>query len=226
MPELPDRDAIEARLARLIGRELQNQFHELMNLIGDPPNLSNVPESYWNNGGKELRNILEPELTAIFMTQAELLMNTVNIGVDWTLVNQRAVDFARSYTFDLVSGIVERDKVLLQSAIGDYFAQDLSIGQLTSRLSGAYGPVRAEMIAVTETTRAAVEGEKALAAEIEKMTGVIRMVGYWITERDGNVCAICQVNDRKPTAEVGFPPLHPRCRCNVRYEIEANENSD
>lgn len=226
MPELPDRDAVEARLARLVGRELQAQFHELMDLIGDPPNLSNVPEVYWNNGGKKLREILEPELTAIFLTQAELLMNTVNIGVDWTLVNQRAVDFARSYTFDLVSGIVERDKVMLQNAVGDYFAQDMSIGQLSSRLSGAFGPVRAEMIAVTETTRAAVEGEKALAAEIEKMTNVIRMVGYWITERDPSVCAICQPNDRQPTAVVGFPPAHPRCRCNVRYEIEANENRD
>jgi len=221
--DVPNREQVEARLARLVSREMQSQLGNLLDLLGDPPDISKVTEAYWNNGGKQLRAIIEPELAAIFMAQAELIMRDVGVGVDWALVNQQAVDFASTYTFDLVTSITGKNKELLQKAIASFFDDGLSLGQLRDMISPAFGPVRSELIGITEVTRASVAGERTLAERIMAENPFIRMVGYWITERDGRVCEICAPNDGHLVDEVGYPPAHPRCRCTIRYEMRAKE---
>jgi SPP1 gp7 family putative phage head morphogenesis protein len=89
------------------------------------------------------------------------------------------------------------------------------MGDLRGRLGRIYSPVRAEMIAVTEVTRAAAEGERATVREIEKEG--IRMVEVWQTNNDSLVCPICGPRHGKKVGD-GWskndgPPAHPRCRC-------------
>jgi len=90
--------------------------------------------------------------------------------------------------------------------------------QLTAQILELIGsPIRAEMIAVTEVTRAASEGEQAVARELARQ-GII-MTPFWNTNRDELVCPICEPRNNQEITDGMFPPAHPRCRCWVNYEL-------
>jgi hypothetical protein len=78
-------------------------------------------------------------------------------------------------------------------------------------------PIRAEMIAVTEVTRAASQGEQAIARELAR-AGIV-MTPIWNTNQDDIVCPLCGPKNGKEIEDGQFPPRHPRCRCWVSYEL-------
>lgn len=219
MTQLVNRDEIERRLARVIGREQRAALNELLKLLGNPPLLENVPPEYWETGFKQLASAIEPELVNIYMEQAQAFLSEIPIGVSWDAINTGASEYARTYGYDLVREIAQNTQNgvaeilrLLQEEIPAFYEEGLSLGELEARLSRWFGPVRAEMIAVTETTRAATEAERAVVEQIYSESGV-RMIPYWNTENDELVCPICGPRDNKPITDGKFPPAHPRCRC-------------
>lgn len=219
--EVVNRDELERRLARVISKDLRAEMKKLLDLLGDPPDLSKVPYEYWQNGWKDIQRDVEPILVDTFISQAESLMNSVGIGADWAHFNVIAADWGRTYTYDLVRGIVGTThsalEKLLQKNVPGYFEEGLTSKELAARLEGQFGAVRSEMIAVTETTRAAVEGERAYVQELVKETGK-EMIPIWLTANDDRVCVICGPKNEKPITDGQFPPAHPRCRCGVAWE--------
>jgi hypothetical protein len=161
------------------------------------------------------------------------------IGVDWALVNEGAVTFARDYSFELVKGVNRHSQQTLQKAIAAYFERDpdvRNIGDLQRSISHLYGPTRAEAIAVTEITRASAEGEYQIAKDLREQG--VDMIAFWQTSKDELVCPICApLNDRQASGfdVLGKPywihpdpkysgkryqhPAHPRCRCWPRHEL-------
>lgn len=91
------------------------------------------------------------------------------------------------------------------------------IKDLTRELERYYSPVRAEMIAVTETTRSVVQGEREAVWQMQKESG-LRMIPIWLTAQDDRVCPICGPRHKQVIEGSNFPPAHPRCRCGVAYE--------
>lgn len=235
MPDIPNRDELEARLASAISREQAAELNKLMDLLGDPPDLNNVPASFWENGGKALRGAIAPILQDVFTNQAKVLIDQLTIGVDWALVNQAAITWASQYTFDLVKGINETTMRGLQTAISTYYHDSLTLGELRGMISGYFGPMRAEMIATTEITRASVEGELGTVQQIERDNQSVKMIASWNTNNDERVCPVCKpLNQRKasgyekkrpywihPTNRLryGPPPTHPRDRCWVNWAM-------
>jgi len=163
-----------------------------------------------------------------------LLRANPAIGVDWALVNEAASEWARRYTYDLVRGITNHTREALQRAVGDFFEEGLTRGDLEGQLSSLFGPVRAEMIAVTEVTRAAAEGQQGLVSEVAAQG--IEMVDTWSTRNDELVCPICgPLHGRDADGydagrtpywmhpvsgqRYGKPPAHPRCRCNDNWRL-------
>lgn len=219
--EVVNRDELERRLARVISKDLRAEMKKLLDLLGDPPDLSRVPYEYWQNGWRNIQRDVEPILVDTFISQAESLMNSVGIGADWAHFNVIAADWVRTYTYDLVRGIVGTTRSalekLLQKNVPGYFEEGLTSKELARRLEPQFGAVRSEMIAVTETTRAAVEGERAYVQELVKETGR-EMVPIWLTANDDRVCVICGPKNEKPITDGQFPPAHPRCRCGVAWE--------
>ena len=226
MPDVIGRDELERRLARVVAAEQRKQLNELLDLLGDPPDLSRVPPSYWLNGGAALQAAVEPVLREIFLAQAQVVLATTSIGLDWALVNQAAVAWARSYSFDLVKGISETNRGLLQSSIGDYFAAPTSIGDLKDKLTSAYGPLRAEMISVTEVTRAASAGEQQVVDRLLGDNPGIQAIDVWQTNRDDRVCVICGPRHGKSRGSnwTENPPAHPRCRCWLKRDFKRSAN--
>ena len=222
MPDIPNRDALEAQLARKLSGLSRRQMGELLEHLGDPPNIANVPASFWKESGEELAKVVTPFSERVYLEAAERMLETVPIGVDWSLVNQAASSWARQYAFDLVGGINSTTRQAVGQAVGNYFSQGLTMGDLTNRLGRIYSPIRADMIATTEVTRAAAEGERATVSEIEKEG--IKMVEVWQTNNDELVCPICGPKHGKKigtnwTRNDG-PPAHPRCRCWINHEFE------
>lgn len=219
MPELHDRESIEARLARLLGRLNREAYNRITDLLGDPPRIENVSESAWQEIQATFESALLPEMESIFMQGANQMLDSVSIGVDWDLINTRARDWSRRYTYDLVSGINSNNRRVLQESVSDFYDQRLNLGGLQDRLRSTFGPVRAEMIAITETTRAAAQGEAAYVGELRKQGA--ELVAIWNTSNDNRTCPICAPRDGKQEGD-GWefpPPAHPRCRCWLTYTV-------
>jgi len=207
-----NRDELERKLARVVGRDLRLELQKLLNYLGDPPQLENVPRDYWQNGWRDIQRDVEPVLLDIYLSQAEAMMNDVGIGVEWDMINSNASQWAKQNTKQMLMDLFGKRYAHLNEVIPRFYNEGWNLGQLQADLEKWYSPVRAEMIAVTETTRAAVEGERAMVAELEKTTGR-RMVPVWMTNKDERVCPICGPKHGKEITDGRFPPAHPRCRC-------------
>lgn len=225
MSQVPNRSELERLLARVISKEQRAELERLIELLGNPPLLENVPPEFWASCEAGLLAAIEPQLTNIYLLQAEAFMADIGIGISWDLINQGAVNFARTYGYNLVKEIRQNTQSgvadilsLLQQEIPTFYETGVDLEMLESRLMRWFGPVRAEMIAVTETTRAATEAERLIVEELFK-TYNIRMIPYWNTENDERVCPICAPRDGKEIKDNIYPPAHPRCRCWTTYRM-------
>lgn len=218
-----NRDELERKLARIISKNQRAELEKLLNMLGDPPNIYNVPYSFWENELKELSKTIEPTLMEIFTQQAAALYDDITIGIDWGLINTTAANWARKHTEEVLRGISKNTFDGLNNIIPQFYEQGWTLADLQKALiEGLYSPRRAEMIAITETTRAAVEGERALVELLKQESG-IEMIPIWKTSNDELVCPLCGPRANKPITDGIYPPLHPRCRCWTVYEFPKDE---
>ena len=139
------------------------------------------------------------------------------IAVDWALANDAAAQWAEGYSFQLVTGIEGTTKRRLQREIAGFTDSGETFQAFSRRLAASdmFSPARAQMIAVTEVTRAYAEGNKIAWRESGVTEGM-----EWNTANDELVCPICGPLDGEQVKlddkfDGGFeaPPAHPRCRC-------------
>ena len=225
MTEVINRDELERRLARVIGREQRAELEKLLALLGNPPRLENVPPVFWEMNWKNMASAVEPVLMDIYLGQAQAMLTAIPVGASWDMINKGAAEYARRYGYDLVKEIAKNTQngvieILqrLQTEIPNFYTEGMNLGQLEDRLSRWFSPQRAEMIAVTETTRAATEAEKAVADEIYRDSG-IKLIPIFNIEDDERVCPICSPRDGKEITDGEYPPLHVNCRCWVTHEL-------
>jgi hypothetical protein len=217
LPDIPNRAELEAELARRFSKLSAAHRRELMNLLGNPPGIGNVPASFWDKVASELSGTFVPFLATIYMDAAERMLPGLPIGVDWGLVNTRAAEWARNYGGTLVRNITNTTRRAVGESVAAFFERGQTRADLEASLGRLFGPTRAEMIAVTEVTRAASNGEQELAREIAAEG--IEMVPVWQTNNDELVCPICGPRHNKPITDGMFPPAHVRCRCWHGYEL-------
>jgi hypothetical protein len=215
----PNRHDFEAALQAATQAALAAQKRRLLALLGDPPNPANVPESFWADAGPEMSAKLRPVMREAYLAYAlDTIKDTGGFGVDWSLVNRRAVAWSNQYAYDLVKGITHTTRDSIDKAISRFFeTPGQTRADLEAMLAPDFGEVRASMIAVTETTRAASEGQQAIAAELE--AAGIHMTPIWNTLNDELVCPICGPKNGNEIADGEFPPSHVNCRCFATYEL-------
>jgi hypothetical protein len=217
MPDIDNRDEKERQLARRLGKLGRVWSGRLLEALGDPPNFDNLTEDMWEELGEELRKALRPFMIEIYEEAAEGLLDISPGGVEWGLVNQRAADWAREHVLGLVYNLNNTSRGILRSRIADFFEEQLTLGELYESLRSVHGPTRMDMIAATEITRAAVEGEKGLADELAR--NGIEMAPHHHTSNDDLVCPICAPRHDVEITDGRYPPLHPRCRCWVNWRV-------
>ncbi len=140
-------------------------------------------------------------------------------AVDWTAANVDAAEWATVYGYELIRGITATTRAAVVNEVRYFIDNSITVNQLRDRLmAGAmFNRVRAEMIAVTETTRAYAEGNTAAWEKSGLVEG-----REWQTANDELVCPICgPLHGTIAKMNEWFrgmyrnPPAHPRCRCVV-----------
>jgi len=219
---MTDRTELERKLSKEIAKEFGVEMKKIIDLLGNPPRIENVPESFWNENGERLREMIEPLMLDAYMTGSEAEVEKAGIGIDWGLVNGRAVSFAQNYLYDQIKDINATSRNTVRQAISDYYDKDMTREMLEARLRGTFGVVRSEMIAITEVTRATVEGEYASQQEILSANPYLKCTETWITSVDERVCIVCggRHGKKKGDGWIKPPPAHPRCRCDIKFYYE------
>jgi SPP1 gp7 family putative phage head morphogenesis protein len=189
----------------------------------------------WPEEDDELFDELYPALREAALAAAKTamtgLVDDYGVGVDWALVNQRVVEWAKKYVGGLVRGINEVTRDFLRSAVSDWVSSGKPLEDLVAEIEPMFGSVRAELIATTEVTKAFAEGNLATWRESGVVSGK-----RWMTAEDELVCPICspldgmvvELDENGFTTEEGgvgltAPPAHPNCRCYLQPFVEEPE---
>jgi len=167
-------------------------------------------------------------------------LRKLGIDVDFNLQLPEVGEFVDEWTLKLAGEVTGSTVDNIKKTLRKGIMEGESYQLLTERVKKAFktSPVRANMIAQTEAVRAG-NGGQILAWE--KTDGAISMKRWW-TSRDERVCPFCLrmhgkeislrdnfanlggsvdglTSEGKPVSmlvsysDVGFPPLHIRCRC-------------
>lgn len=173
---------------------------------------------FWEGENRRLLALFLPRLTQMALTGMQSAARQAGIAFDNTLYNQRAEQWARNYTDDLLAELGTTTERIVGDAVGDWIKQEgATIGELNEALTPAFGAARANAIAVTETTRAFANGQE----EAYKAEGITEWT--WRTNKDEMVCKYCGGANNK-TVKIGEPfgndakgnpvtkpPFHPNC---------------
>lgn len=213
------RDEFERRLIRAVARANSGVRREIAALLGDPPTLDALTPEVWDDIMRRMGDAMRPDLEEAFLEAGARLMTTLGVSIDDSIINRAAMEWARTYSYELVRGMNDRRQRDLQNLFGSFFEQPMSNEELQRYLVREFGPVRAEMIGITEVTRAISEGEKRVVDTLQGQG--VGLVAVWQTMEDERVCPICGPrNDQaQGTNWINLPPAHPRCRCLVRWEM-------
>lgn len=154
----------------------------------------------------------------------EKAVKAITLNVDWALVSKEAHEFAQVYTYNLIKNLDATTLKEVQKIISQWVASGGSVADLRKLLEPVFNnPVRAQMIAATESTRVFNEGAQARWANV----GVTKQ--KWLTVRDSHVCPSCkELYGKIGIVGVGWEssmgivniPLHVNCRCFSRPVID------
>lgn len=162
----------------------------------------------------ELRNAVDDVLVSI--VQEQVLREAVAVGIDFDVarINTAAWEWARQYSYDLVTGLTETTREVVADATAKFVSTPgMTQEELRKLLEPAFGEVRAKMIGITEVTRAYSQATLIYRDLLDGMGVVMRRV--WNTSADERVCPICAPLNGRPEGKWGGyePPAHPNCRC-------------
>jgi hypothetical protein len=80
MPDIPNRDQLERKIARLLGRFNKTQLDELLELMGNSPNMNKVPPSFWTESEQALAAELIPVSEDVYLEAAARVLDEVPVG--------------------------------------------------------------------------------------------------------------------------------------------------
>lgn len=205
--DLDTRGEMEDRGTRSIGGALGKQLGAALD--GDLDDADEAAERL-EEETEGLRAAVTMTVTGAALAGVRAVRRQVGrVGVDWSLVNEEARDWARQYSYELVGELNETSRQLLRDEIARWMESGEELERLVERLTPQFGEGRARVIATTEVTRGYAQGN---LMGWRRRGGVTRF--RWHTAVDQRVCPICGPRDGE---EYGLgaetPPAHPRCRC-------------
>jgi len=200
---LTDARKKEIAFARKLGAQGQRQLNAI---VKDARGTGKVLTKTLNAGKADLTNVISIELQATYIGHAGnvLAEPSMNISAaDWELVNERAATWSNKYSVQQVKGMDTRTQRKVQNVLGElrdaakeigepipeFFTRQTTLGTVRSQLQPVFGAVRSELIASTELTRAAYQGELAVIERVR--ANGFAMLGKWATSTDERTCPIC-----------------------------------
>lgn len=217
------RNTIENVIATGVVENFEKQKQEVLENIQDYnlETLDNVMRIFLEDS---LTPVIDIAIDSNVLFFNSLLPETkrVIIASDFDLVNEAVLDWLSDYSFELIGGISDTTRDVLENEISRWIEEGESLPVLANRLSQfVFSEARARMVAETEVTRAYAEANR----EIWRRSGIIQEM-TWRTSQDELVCQICSplngqvinVNSdlgfiSEQIGNIAIPPAHVRCRC-------------
>lgn len=183
--------------------------------------MSISPAVFWENEKRQLLAVLLPFLSQAAQRGVQSAARKAGIALSLELANAAAAEWARRYTDELLAQLGTTSERLVGEALSEWIGQQGStMGDLVELLKPRFADnaARADLIAVTEVTRAYANGEKSTYLA----NGITRW--RWNTNRDELVCKYCGAVNGKVVQigdlfgwfrgkKITEPPYHPGCRC-------------
>jgi len=233
MGDLNNRTAYEERIATALGRLGARQLRSITTELGDPPALTNLPLNYWQTYQQEIDDTLDPLLEETYIGYGEqVLQEHTWLGLEWDAFLLAAATYADTRARSAAVQMTATTRNKLTQLI----ARDLPVADFRPRLAALFGPVRNEMVAITEVTDAVSNSQQEVVQQLVEQGITTRPI--WFTKEDERVCPICGALHMRPAdgffddgtpywihprTEVRYPPPpspHPRCRCQVDNEAQ------
>lgn len=224
--DLKNRAQIEVEFAAKLSRLQTRHRAELANLIGFPPDITRVPADFWGRVEQESQQDVTATLILIFVRSAVQHAGDAFAVAAESRANAWASKQGRTLAANMASNVQQRlqhasrrwEQITQRVATG---GAPLAKSDVASALSDILGEIRAESIAITETTAAASAGSEAAIAD----TIGLSEADTWYTASDQRVCPICSPlhGTPRPFWSRFFPAgpgAHPRCRCWIQYANE------
>lgn len=222
----------EVEISRSIVQKGRGWINSILTGLGDPPDEGNLPAGIWGEMERELTALLMAGLEAAFQDAALDAVLAAGFEVDWSMVNEAAADFARANAYTASRYCTETTHKIVGDLVKRFYKEGWNLAKLEKELIAAgFPPVRANMIAITEVTKASSEAAR-FAARLGMQAGSTQvLVAEWQTMVDERVCPICgglhglQVMDGQPfihpkTGQAyDMPPAHVACRCGIGYTV-------
>lgn len=178
-------------------------------------------------------DLFTPVFQEVLKGEGDAAFEFLGINDEFDLTSARARKFLEKNTKKFAGGITEETSRQIRASVAAGLDAGEAIPDLMERIDdlAGFGSVRAEMIARTESIRAATAAEKEAWEESEVVAKVI-----WYTALDERVCENCgpmhgteidiadnffAKGDTAPGGllldyeAVGGPPMHPDCRCTL-----------
>jgi hypothetical protein len=211
----------EARLARALSRTLARNKRKLLAILGDPPDPKRVTGEFWEQLAAEMRQAITAPLARVSAASQEETARQLaraGIGFDAAQANEDAIRWLTTYGANLTSQLLRTTQTGVTDTLAAFFETSQTRRELVQALTTYFGPARAEVIAITEVTRAAANGKDTVRIELRKEG--ITMYSIWQTRADERVCPICGPLNQKDVTDTGLlPPAHPRCRCGIALSL-------
>lgn len=152
------------------------------------------------------------------------------IGLDWTMVNKKAVDWAMQYTTEWLAALDDVTSEAVRSAVSAFAdTPGMTIRQVMDMLP--FDEARRKRVAITEITRVFAQSEQIAGEELQAKYPDVKVFKEWFTNADDivRVCDICRpLNGMTAPINGSFggydkPPAHVNCRCwmSTYTDIEA-----
>jgi len=116
--------------------------------------------------------------------------------------------------------LTPKQKDILMKVISEFMKGGKTIGFVVDALSKEFLPEQADLIAITEITRAYAISEQKEGEKLKREWKDVPVVKTWTTNNDFLVCPICRELDGKEVEidehfanDIFIPPAHPGCRC-------------
>jgi HK97 family phage portal protein len=211
--------ALKAQVLTPIERALADKIAAIFQRVGGQTvrDIIAGADISFNQLDASLRSALLPAILEYALATMADLAEEIGPDFDPAQMMTTASQWAQTYTFDLVKGLTDTTRTVVQDAIAAYTSTPgMTREALEQLLRPAFGLVRSEMIAVSEITRSASASARMYQAYLAE--NGLAFTRRNVTNADDRVCSICGPLNGKTEADWPNdqgPPWHPRCRCAV-----------
>jgi hypothetical protein len=230
-------------LLKRIGTRHQRTVLEAVNRYGS---VAAVPDTVWEQLKRDideesaalaillLMGVYQSEATTIDQQARRLAPEREPLPVDEITLRRQADTPAKALGRQIANDFIDGARERLAAAVDGEAARlnrlpaRQAAAEVRQAVRDALGETRAEGIAITRTTQGISAAQGSAVSDVGRHYG-LAIDQAWRTERDANVCPICDALDTRPSIEwvdkfPNGPPAHPRCRCELEAYFPANAN--